>query len=239
MVVVLLFLLALLPLRAQTADEASAQTTTGTTDITASEEGGFQWKPALLESGFYLVVQHSSRMLQEKTRREFGGPWFQDYFDSVSSIHTWSDQDGILTNYVGHPMMGAVAGYIQIFNDPRGRRLEFDSSSGEYWSSRLKALAWSAAYSTQYEIGPISEAMIGNVGKKPPTMAVVDLVVTPVGGFTLILLEDYLDKRFIARWEQGKSPTMERFLRIFFNPDRSLANLLRFKRPSYRDTRPY
>jgi hypothetical protein len=157
----------------------------------------------------------------------------------VSSIHTWSDQDGILTNYVGHPMMGAVAGYIQIFNDPRGRRLEFDSSSGEYWSSRLKALAWSAAYSTQYEIGPISEAMIGNVGKKPPTMAVVDLVVTPVGGFTLILLEDYLDKRFIARWEQGKSPTMERFLRIFFNPDRSLANLLRFKRPSYRDTRPY
>ena len=202
------------------------------------EAGGFQWKPALLQSGLYLVIQHSSRMLQAKTRRELGGPWLSDYFDSVSSIHTWSDQDGILTNYVGHPMMGAVAGYLQVFNDPRGRRLEFESSSMDYWRSRLKALAWSAAYSTQYEIGPVSEAMIGNVGKKPPTMAVTDLVVTPVGGFALILVEDYLDKRVIAHLERGHSPNLARVYRIVLNPNRSLANLLRFKRPSYRDGRP-
>jgi hypothetical protein len=28
-------------------------------------------------------------------------------------------------------------------------------------------------------------------------MAVVDLVVTPIGGFASIVLEDYIDKRFI------------------------------------------
>ncbi len=203
-------------------------------DATAGEK--FRWKPALLESGFYLSIQHASRMVQEKTRRELGGPFWRDYLDSASNIHTWSDGDGILTNYVGHPMMGAVAGYIQIFNDPRGSRMEFNPRSKRYWNSRLKALAWSAAYSTQYELGPISEASIGNVGKVPPTMAVTDLVVTPLGGFGLIVLEDFLDKRFLSRWGQGGS-VKARTLRLILNPNRSLANLLRWKRPSYREGR--
>jgi hypothetical protein len=205
---------------------------------TSATQMGFHWKPALLQSGLYLAVQHASRMAQNKTRRELGGPFWSDYFDSVSNIRTWSDQDGILTNYVGHPMMGAVAGYLQIFNDPKGRDLEFNASSKQYWQSRLKALAWSAAYSTQYEIGPVSEASIGNVGKVPPTMAVVDLVVTPLGGFGLIVLEDFLDKRFVARWEQNASPTKKRIYRLVLNPNRSLANLIRFKLPSYRERRP-
>jgi hypothetical protein len=51
-------------------------------------------------------------------------------------------------------------------------------------------MAWAAAYSTQFEIGPISEASIERVGRHPPTMAVGDLVVTPVGRFTVMVLED-------------------------------------------------
>ena len=135
-------------------------------------------------------------------------------------------------------MIGGVSGYIQVFNDPAGRKLAFDLSSRRYWDSRLKAFAWSAAYSTAFEIGPFSEASIGNVGKNPPTMAVVDLVVTPAGGFGLILLEDWLDKRFVSRWEQGGSRNRARLYRILLNPNRSLANLLRWKLPSYRDSRP-
>src|SRR3954447_24039450 len=104
-------------------------------------------------------LQHAARMVQPKTRRELGGPFVSDYFESVSTIHTWNDSDSILTNYVGHPMMGAVAGYIQIFNHPRGRCLQFERSSGDYWRSRLKAMAWTAVYSAQYEIGPASEAL--------------------------------------------------------------------------------
>ena len=104
--------------------------------------------------------------------------------------------------------------------------------------SRLKALAWTAAYSTQYELGPISEASLGHVGKQSPTMAAVDLVVTPVGGFTWMLIEDYVDKRFISRWEHGTSVNRARFYRVALNPGHSVANLLRFKRPSYRDNRP-
>jgi hypothetical protein len=231
----LLFLALIHPVFAQSEDQPPAESTPSPTSDAAE---GFQWKPALLESGFFLVLQHSSRMAQAKTRRELGGPFWSDYFESASSIHTWNDGDSILTDYFGHPWMGAITGYIQVFNDPRGRNLEFDASSGQYWKSRLKAMAWTAAYSAQYEIGPVSEASIGNVGKKSPTMAAVDLVVTPVGGFVWMALEDYLDQRFVARWEAETSVNKARFLRVALNPGRSIANLLRWKRPSYRDNRP-
>ncbi len=177
-------------------------------------------------------------MAQPKTRRELGGPFWRDYLESAPNIHTWNDSDSILTDYFGHPWMGAITGYIQVFNDPSGRNLTFSLSSKQYWTSRLKAMAWSAAYSTQYELGPISEASIGNVGKQSPTMAVVDLVVTPVGGLVWLMLEDYLDSRFVARWEQKTSARKARFVRVALNPGRSIANLVRCKRPSYRDGRP-
>src|SRR3954471_10245222 len=220
------------------ADRATGGNTSGTDACLKANGQGFQWKPALMQSGLMLASQHALRMVQPKTRRELGGPLFSDWFESVSTIHTWNDSDSILTNYIGHPMMGAVSGYIQIFNDPRGRCLKFDPSSGEYWRSRLKAMAWSAAYSVQYEIGPLGEASIGNVGIHPPTMEVVDLVVTPIGGFAVTLLEDFVDQLFIARWERGTLPGKARFYRVALNPSRSLANMLRFKRPSYRDARP-
>ena len=186
------------PAVAQSQGADSADTTPSSPTEPAQ---GFQWEPALLQSAIFLGAQHAVRMTQTKTRAELSGPFWSDYFDSVSSLHTWRDGDGFRTNYLAHPLMGAIAGDIEIFNDPSGQRLEFDLSSKRYWQSRLKAMAWSAAYSAQFEIGPISEASIGNVGIHPPTMAVVDLVVTPLGGFTAMLLEDYLDKRFVSRWE--------------------------------------
>ncbi len=236
----LLVMTLLSPLHGQTEDSENAQDapTEAETPPAKTFSEGFDWKSALTQSGLLLAVQHTGRVAQAPTRRELTGPFWRDYFTSVSNIHTWNDGDWIATNYIGHPIMGATAGYIQIFNDPGGRRLEFDLSSGVYWRSRLKALAWSAAYSTQFELGPFSEASIGNVGKRSPTMAAVDLVVTPVGGFTVILLEDYIDKRFISRWELSGSKSKAHVLRITLNPARSLANLLRFKLPSYRDNRP-
>jgi len=68
-------------------------------------------------------------------------------------------------------------------------------------------------------------------------MGYVDLVITPLAGFGLVLLEDYLDAKLIARLEGGKVTTRVRILRVILNPSRSVANLLRLKRPSHRDTR--
>ena len=116
--------------------------------------------------------------------------------------------------------------------------MEF-SSSRTYWNSRLRALGWSTLYSTQFELGPVSEATIGNVGMKKGTSGYVDLVITPTGGLGMIVLEDVLDKYLLKNMEQRMdSVAKRRFYRILFNPQRSLANLLRGKVPWHRDSRP-
>lgn len=197
------------------------------------------WNAAGMQAFLFLSVQHGFRLLQPKTRAELGGPVFEDYVRSIEGIQGWGDGDGIITNYFMHPAMGSIASFIYIQNTPASKEMLFDAHSGAYWRSRLKAMAFAAAYSTQFEIGPISEAMIGNVGLRPGTNGCTDLVMTPVGGFGITVFEDYLDERFVRGLESHTSSVAkQRFYRIALNPDRSLANLLRFKVPWYRDTRP-
>ncbi len=202
------------------------------------EETGFDWRSASTESLRFLTIQHGIRLTQEKTWDQMSGPFFQDYFDSLKGLKTWRDGDSAFTNYVGHPMQGAVTGYIQVQNDPTGKRANITDGS-TYWKSRLKAMGWSAAYSTQFELGPYSEATIGNVGKTPRTMGYVDLVVTPTGGFGIMVAEDAFDHFVVARLERHAGPRMMRVMRMVFSPNRTLANLLRFKKPWRRDNRDY
>ena len=103
----------------------------------------------------------------------------------------------------------------------------------------MKALAWSAAYSTQYELGPLGEAAWGNVGKTRGTKGTVDLVITPTLGFSLLLVEDIIDRHIIWPIEKRTNNRWaKRLLRSGLNVDRAFANLLRFKLPWYRDSRP-
>lgn len=198
----------------------------------------FDWMPALNESMRMLLVQHGLRFaFQPFTRKRLGGPFFRDWHQSVRSIHGWGDSDPWVINYIGHPIQGSASGFIQIQNDPRARSVEFGNTP-EYWRSRLKALAWNAVYSTQFEIGPISESSLGNVGQRKGTSGYVDFVVTPAGGFALMIAEDWLDKRFIQRWEDGTTSLTKRtFLRIALNPGRSIANMMRGKGPWHREGR--
>lgn len=198
----------------------------------------FDWQAAANQSFFFLGIEHGIRMSQDKTRREFGGRFWEDYRNSVSGLGGWGDGDSIFTNYVAHPMQGAVTGFIQVQNDPSGYKQEFGLTP-DYWKSRAKAMAWAALYSTQFELGPISEASLGNVGKKRGTMGFVDLVMTPVGGMGLIVAEDAIDKKWIEGLEASTdSLNRRRMYRMFLNPQRTFANMLRLKKPWHRDTRP-
>jgi hypothetical protein len=216
----------------------------GATDKDVNGRAGFDWASAIRQSMLFLGVQHGFALAtQEKTRRELRGPFFKDYFRSVSKLGGWADGGRFFTNYVSHPMQGAVAGYIQIHNDPRGIRQEFGKSRG-YWVSRLKAMAWNAAYSTQFELGPISQSSIGNVGLhtsldgKERKMSYVDLVVTPTLGTVWLVGEDLLDRQVVRRIEaKFQNRTVRLLARSALNPCRSMANLLRFKLPWHRDTR--
>ena len=205
-------------------------------DKKIADARSFHWSTAIKQSLVFLGVQHGYAMTQPKTRRDLSGPFFKDYGRSVKSLHGWADGGRFFTNYIAHPLQGSFLGFIQIQNDPKGMSLSFDKSSA-YWRSRLKALAWSAAWSTQFEIGPISQASIGNVGLHGK-QTYVDLVMTPIGGFGLLVVEDFVDKHLVRMIER-RSPGnfyIKVASRTFLNPTRSVANLLRLKAPWYRDS---
>lgn len=209
------------------------------------ENAGFQWGSALRQSALFMGIQHAFRLATEEgSRADLKGPFIKDYFTTVTKLRGWDDGDPFIVNYIGHPMMGSVTGYIQIQNDPRGIGQEL-SLTKSYWKSRLKAFGWSFAYSTQFELGPVSEASLGNVGIRPyggrkHPMAYVDIAVTPVVGTAWLVGEDALDKYLIRQLDRKVDNRMLRaLLRSFLNPTRSMANVLRGKYPWDRDDRRF
>jgi hypothetical protein len=166
------------------------------------EQAGFQWSSASRQSLLFLGIQHAFRLMTEnETRADLKGPFFKDYLTTLTKLRGWNDGDPFIVNYIGHPMMGSVAGYIQVQNDPHGIHQEVGLDK-DYLKSRLKAFGWSFLYSTQFEMGPISEATIGNIGIRPTkeskhAMAYVDIVVTPLVGTGWLVGEDLLDKYLI------------------------------------------
>jgi hypothetical protein len=193
---------------------------------------------AVFEAGQLLMMEHAVRIaFQEKTRAQLGGPFWGDYKRSVRMPVTWEDSDPWYTNYVGHPIHGAASGFIWIDNGPaKDRALSYDKS---YWVSRAKAAAFAAAYSVQFEIGPLSEASIGNVGLDPKTTGWVDYVVTPAGAFALVVGEDLMDRYFVRWVETHTNNRLARAsLRMLFGPSRTLANMSEHHLPWYRSDRP-
>jgi hypothetical protein len=184
-----------------------------------------------------LMIEHGTRVIfQEKTRRELGGPFFDDYRKSIRWPRQWADTDAWWVNYIGHPIHGAAAGLIWL-DHGAGHDVPFGEKA--YWTSRGRAAAYSAIYSLQFEIGPLSEASIGNVGMNPATTGWVDHVVTPAGAFGLLVAEDALDRYFVQWVERHVGNRVVRAtLRVAFNPSRALANAAELRAPWQRADRP-
>jgi hypothetical protein len=202
------------------------------------DQNGTNVLGVVVDSLTLLLIEHGTRLgLQQKTRHELRGNFFADYRRSVRWPGQWGDTDGGLVNYVGHPIHGAAAGYIWLDHEPNAP-YEFGLTS-RYWASRARAFAWSASYSLQFEIGPLSEASIGNVGMRPETTGWVDYVVTPVGAFVLIVAEDALD-RYVVKWAERrvKNPLLRIGMRFAANPGRTMANTASGRLPWHRDGRP-
>ena len=73
-------------------------------------------------------------------------------------------------------------------------------------TGRVVGAPWRGApyIAMQFEIGPLGEDSIGNVGMRPETTGWVDHVVTPAGAFGLIVAEDALDP-FLVRWIEERT----------------------------------
>ena len=193
---------------------------------------------AFTDSLKLLMIEHGIRIgFQEKTRQELGGPFWKDYSRSVRLPPQWEDTDSWGVNYIGHPIHGAASGYIWLDHDPAApKQITFDN---RYWASRARATAWALSYSIQFEIGPLSEASIGNVGMRPETTGWVDHVVTPIGAFGFMIAEDAVDHYFV-KWaeEHVPNPLFRVMIRLAANPSRTLSNTASGKYPWHRPDRP-
>ena len=197
-----------------------------------SKPPGVQWKTLFNQSLRFLLFENAYRYATEPATRDPDLPYFRGYLDAVGALHGWADGDPFYVNYVGHPMQGAVAGYIWTLNDTQYRNVHFGKDP-EYWKSRVRAGAFTFAYSEWTEIGPVlSEAAIGNIQTFFPQQGFVDHVVTPAIGLGWMIAEDALDQ-YLVRYVEGK--TQNRFLRAVVrgaaNPSRTLANALAFRLP--------
>ena len=219
---------------------------------------GYHWSGLIAQSLFFSVIENGFRAASDDQIRTLLAtkPFWHDYVASMRqfNMRRWNDGDDFLVNYVGHPMQGAVSGFIEIQNDPAGREEEL-SATRAYWTSRFKAFLWATAYSTYSEISPLGEAGIGNEGgwtypidcPKPCTQSGVhtkytnntgwvDFIITPTVGSLWMLAEDTLD-RYVSDRVQGenRSRMLPKILRGTLNPSRTMANAMRFKAPWYRD----
>lgn len=238
---------------------SAAVSNPGPISSSEGEAEHFHWGRALKESFTLLAIEQAYvvhtdfRWVVSENGIPFNHYW-RDYMQSLSTWTKsgWSDGDPNMFGYVGHPIQGALTSFIEIQNDPKSRALEF-SNSKAYWKSRLKATIWNAVYSTQWNLGPISEVTVEKYGTKdrPPWnqdgswpcttkncytgVGQIDIVMTPVGGFGWMVGEDWMDKNIARRVE---NVTGNRFLidtvRCTFNPIRAGANILHGNRPWFR-----
>ena len=203
----------------------------------ARSENHIHWGPAIKESLLYTGIMHTFNIATEAgTRDTLNGKWFDDYVASVAELRGWSDSDHFMAPYVGHPIEGSVFGFIERQNDPRYHLVQFGDGR-EYWVSLLRSMAYSAVWHTQWKIGPLSEASIGNV-MLHASPGFITLVDTPTLGFCTMLGEDAADRYLIMGLENRTSNRAVIMLaRSFLNPGRTFANIMAFQYPWNRDTR--
>jgi hypothetical protein len=217
-------------------------TTTFAAHAFADESSGtptnFQWPSALAESFLAFTIAHAERFPTELgTRESIQGPFWKNYIHDLENIHGWEDGDGFVTSYIAHPMEGAMAGFLERQNDPKYRSVEFGWSQ-RYWTSTMRSLAFSTAHNIAWSLSPYGEAGLGNVDIHASPGA-VDPAASGMLGMAWMIGEDAIDRYLIKRIENKyPNPVIRAFARGGLNPIRSYANLLRFKVPWHRDSRP-
>jgi hypothetical protein len=208
--------------------------------VDSDARGEVSWTPLARQSLVYLGIMHSFRIATEpSTRNAMANPVAGGYFRSLGAMHGWSDGDSYYENYLGHPIEGAVSGYLWIHNDPRYRNVEIGRSR-DYWMSRLRAYSFAWAFSEQFEIGLLSEASIGQIQRYCCAYGFVDHIITPNGGMLWIIGGDIIDKYVTRRMIEDhiRNPVVRAVARGVLNPPLSFANFMAGQYPWHRENRP-
>jgi hypothetical protein len=208
----------------------------------------FHWGPALVQATSMTLFAHAWRAAWDPSLRYdlAHKPFFHDWFASYPGydMSRWNDGDDFIVNDVGHPLGGAALGRVYLQNDDAS--WVQISKTRQYWGSRLKALAWMAVWSTQFEIGPLSETAFGNQGGwtyvngcgtalsclqhpeyGPPTNNTgwTDFIMTPVVGLLWILGEDTADRYIVTPIARQHHILGRGILGTALEPSRSFASM--------------
>jgi hypothetical protein len=219
-------------------------------DKTKARECRVHWRQLLISSAVFITWQNTANAYSSYWYRHetLTGNWWERYVNSVVGykFSVWSDGNPMMDDYVGHPLMGDITNALWIQNDPKGMTLEF-SNTWPYWRSRLRAMAFSTVYSTEWKLGPIGESGVGHqgdhlsyeedTGRSRNETGFVSLVTTPVGGTILTVAEDVIDKTVIRRLENFNRNPFLLMGYSFLTPGKTTGNILRFRPPWYRDSR--
>jgi len=216
-------------------------------DRTKDRRCRMHWRQMALSASLYLAFQNVGNAYTGYWYRweTTNGKWWDRYVNSVEDWRwkAWQDQNPFLDDYVGHPMMGAITNSIWEQNDPKGMTV-VQANDWVYYRSRLRATAFSTFFSFEWKLGPIGEAGMHNgdhffyeKGSMTNETGWVELVTTPVGGLAWNIGEDYLDRTLIPRLEEHSRNPLMLMSYSLLTPAKTMANILRFRPPWYRDSR--
>jgi len=203
----------------------------------SSSDSKVRWQFATRESLLFTGIMHAYNLGTEAgTRDTLNGHWLHQYLQSVGGLRGWSDSDTFMSPYVGHTIEGSVFGYIERQNDPKYRNVQWGDGR-DYFISLLRSMAFSAVWHTQWKIGPISEASLGNV-MLHASPGFITLADTPTLGTVAMIAEDAADRYLLIGVENRTANRLVIILaRSFLNPGRAFANVMAFKVPWHRETR--
>ena len=223
----------------------------------AKHSGGIHWGPLLRDWFLNLVMEQTERIVKEsKTREQLSGPFFKGWINTVSMYRfdRWDDDDKFVTSYLGHPTQGAIVAAIFWQNNDHVRFSDQDFHSAAYRKALLQAFAFVTVDAVQWKLGPLSEASIGHVGFPAhwwdrdckalnipcePRTGLNDLVLNEVGGTAMTIGFQWLDKHVQKRIEKRvQSRALIDTTRLLTNPPQCVANIVRFRAPWFRDSRP-
>ncbi len=210
------------------------------------------WARVIGESAMFLSAQHGGNIyMDDDTRNALNidiqtGQFWSRYIYCIDHYryNRWKDDDPFGVDYIGHPMMGAMTNSIYEQNDPKQRALMFENTR-RYWMGRLRATAYSAVYSAQWKVGPISEASVGNTGIgyyirardgiRTNETGMQDFFITPIGGLAWNVGEDAIDRFIFQHVRHAQTNKGLLFVASFMTPLKAGANIARFRAPYYRD----
>ena len=202
--------------------------------------------PDVKPASFTKMLQYSLQLIfyehvmriatQPFTRAELEGPFWLDYHRSVKMPQQWDDGDSWEVNYIGHSMHGSAG--VRLWLAQR-EPLHMERKGKEYWKAMGRAGLFGLLFSEQFEIGPMSEASIGNVGMHPGRTGWVDHVITPLGSIGWTMYEDAMDK-YVLTWVEKHVPfaIAKAAARMIACPAWMMANIGMNRVPWSRDNRP-